>query len=177
MALLKEQEKYHQMSPTDVSMSSDKKPVATIDVARTTNHTGEQFHVAVPVYADDTRDQVNDRLQFFLSIIQDRLEQENKAIVAQNEKAQKVRHIQESVRRNGIHFKKQLEALQKRARKEKWPEAQLISEREKLLKALKESNDKLLGALSPEEKEGIVDETTEETSGVKEMKAEIQPVQ
>lgn len=164
MALLKEHEKYHTLSPVDVGMSTDKRQVATIDVARTTNHTGEQFHVAVPVYADDTREALNDRLQFFLSIIQDRLEEENKAVVAQNEKAQKIRNLQESMRRNGIHFKKKLEALKKRARKEKWEDAEFVAERAKLIDELKNANEQLASAFTEDEKKGIDFEVPEEAS-------------
>lgn len=162
MAMLPELEKYHSMSPKDVGLSGEKKQVTVIDVARTTNHTGEQFHVAVPVYAEDTRQELRDRIYFFLSIVQERLEEENRAIQVANDRNQKLRNVQATVKRNALHFQKQLAALQKRAKKEKWQDEEFLAERTKLLKGLKDANHQLISSLeSEEDRKTISDEVPE----------------
>src|ERR1043165_7982919 len=98
-------EKYHKMSPGDVGL----KAVMPIQISRTTAETGEQFTTEVPVYPDDSREQMNDRINFALSIMQDRMEDVNKAIVEAREKAQKAQKAMVMVRK--------VRALEKRLKK------------------------------------------------------------
>ncbi len=86
--LLKAHAKYHGLSPKDVGLQA----IMPLQITRTTAETGEQFTFEVPIYPEDTREQMNDRINFALSIMQDRLEDVNAAITEQRLTAQKVHH-------------------------------------------------------------------------------------
>jgi hypothetical protein len=77
--LVKEHEKYHKMCPKDIRWDGTK--VSEIEVARQTEATGEQFCIKIPVFLEDSREILMDRVNFIYSIIQDRMEDENKATV------------------------------------------------------------------------------------------------
>jgi hypothetical protein len=109
--LLEEHAAYHKMAPKDVGLKAQ----THIDVIRTTNQTGEQFHVQVPVYEDDTREAVKSRVNFFLSIIQDRMEDENKAVSKLND----TRQLKGIIERNSQNFVNKKSALDKRLEKGK----------------------------------------------------------
>lgn len=83
--LIADHEKYHAMAPKDVGL----KAVMPLQVTRTTAETGEQFTFEVPIYPDDSREMVKDRVNFALSIMQDRMEDINQSMVEAREKAQK----------------------------------------------------------------------------------------
>lgn len=82
---MKGHERYHKLNPADLGL----KAVMPLQVSRTTAETGEQFTIEVPIYPDDSREMLNDRVNFALSIMQDRLEDVNKAVVEARVKAQK----------------------------------------------------------------------------------------
>jgi hypothetical protein len=86
MALIPEHEKFHALGPIDTIKSGGER-VMGIQIARQTNATGEQIVMECPVYNTDTRDELNARLQMCYSLLQDRLEDENKAMLALEEKA------------------------------------------------------------------------------------------
>lgn len=140
MSLLPEHERYHTLGPKDVGVDGDKKPAMTIDVLRTTNNTGEQLHIQVPIYGDDSRDQLRDRLNFAYSILQERLEDENKAVEWRNKRMEIVRRAAEASKRNAERLQKKLNHLQKLARKSKWGEAKFIEERDKLMAEFNEKD-------------------------------------
>lgn len=88
MPLLPEHEQYHKLGPKDVGFDKDKEGrVAELNIARTTSHTGEQLMISCPVYASDSRDELSARVQFCFSIIQDRMEDENVAMIELQNKA------------------------------------------------------------------------------------------
>lgn len=116
--LLAEHKKYHEMSPKDVV--KQEQSVMSIDVARTTTHTGEQFHVTIPVYISDSREELRDRMQFCLSIMQERMEEENEAMNRMNAAVQTERVRGESIRRNQLKLKKDRKELLIRSKREGW---------------------------------------------------------
>lgn len=132
--LLSEHQPYHVMGPKDIGLDPDKKSAMTIDVLRTTNHTGEQLHVQVPVYGNETREEVQQRLGFVYSLIQDRLEEENKAVAWRNERSDIIRRASEMSRRNQERLTKQLRLLDRKRKSERWTEETFIAERTKLMK-------------------------------------------
>lgn len=87
--LLQDHEKYHNMSPADIKWEGTK--VCEFEVARQTEATGEQFCIKIPLFLEDTREVLMDRVNFVYSIIQDRMEDENKATVqAAIDRSQKI---------------------------------------------------------------------------------------
>lgn len=76
-------ERYHKLTPKDIALQSP----MPIQISRTTSQTGEQFTFEVPVYPDDSREMVRDRVNFALSVIQDRMEDENAAILERAKRA------------------------------------------------------------------------------------------
>jgi thiamine kinase-like enzyme len=137
--LLEDHAKYHALGPADVGLQA----TAYLDIARTTSHTGEQFHVQVPVYKEDTREQLKDRVNFFLSIIQDRMEDENKAVNKMNE----IRQLQTSIERNAKSFLTQKKALDKRLKKQQLTMEQYNADLDTLKENLKTANQTILEKL------------------------------
>lgn len=159
--LLKEHEVYHKMDATQAQL----KEKAVMHIARTTNATGEQFHCEVPIYPDDTRAQIKTRLNFFLSLIQDRMTDENEAVMRNNLEHQRKVATQEALRRNNESFAKQAKALKKRIGKglsESEYETQLADLKSKLAQA----NAELEISLSPEEAKASL-ETAEKEIGMR----------
>lgn len=111
--MLAEHERAHSLGPIDVGLKNE----MVINIARTTNQTGEQFHFQVPIYPDDSRDMVNDRVNFCLSIMQDRMEDENKRVLAQNELVSKARDAKMLIEKNHQTFVNKAKALEKSLRK------------------------------------------------------------
>ena len=105
--LMEDHERFHKLSPKDVGLQN----VMPLQLSRTTAETGESFTFEVPIYPDDSREMVNDRVNFALSIMQDRLEDVNKAMVIAREKAQKAQHARAVANK--------VRALEKRLRKGK----------------------------------------------------------
>lgn len=66
------------MEPKDIKWTGTK--VSEIEVCRQTEATGEQFVIKIPVFLEDTREVLTDRLNFIYSIMQDRMEDGNEAI-------------------------------------------------------------------------------------------------
>lgn len=129
--LLNEHEEYHGLGPKDI-LKPGKAPVMHVDVVRTTSHTGEQFHINCPVYEDDTREELKTRIWTYLSIIQERLEDENEAMERVNRLSQQERLREESIRRNQSKFKTDKKDIIKRARAEGWTKEQVDSAMESL---------------------------------------------
>lgn len=113
MSLIPEHEQHHSLGPKDVGIKWDKPAAMHVEVVRTTNQTGEQICVKVPVYGDESREELQKRLAMAYSIIQDRLEDENKAVNWRNEKGQTARRAAEKVRRKEIDLKDQLKPIEK----------------------------------------------------------------
>lgn len=137
MAMSTDTEKYHTLGPKDVW--KDETSVGTVDIARTTNATGEQLHINCPIYKTDTREELNERLQVCYSVLQDRLEQENRIVSENNKRAQQQRLTNEAIKRNEAKYEKDLRNLQKEAKKQRWTDETLETKtkelRENFLKA------------------------------------------
>lgn len=136
-------EPFHKLGPKDV-FKAGKTPVMHVDVVRTTSHTGEQFHINCPVYEDDTREEMKTRVWTCLSLIQERLEEENEALDMVNKKTQAERLREESIRRNQSKFKKDKKELIARSRSEKWTKEQVDKELVDLESRFKQAQDTLL---------------------------------
>jgi hypothetical protein len=105
--LLPEHERFHKLGPNE-TIKADAKQVMEIQVARQTSTTGEQIAIGCPVYADDTREELNARLGMVYSILQDRLEEENKAMLNLTEKAKERKRQaeeEEEKRKDELHKK------------------------------------------------------------------------
>lgn len=105
MALSKELEKYHKLSPKDVGLQA----TLPLQISRTVAESGEQMTMEVPIYPDDSREQMKDRINFALSVMQDRLEDVNAAILEAKKKADKANQARIAVA--------QVRALEKRLKK------------------------------------------------------------
>jgi hypothetical protein len=134
-------ETFHMMGPKDLGIDPDKKSIMNMDIARTTNHTGEQLHISVPMYADDDRATVSKRLGFAFSIIQDRMESENKAMEFIKERSTTVHRGGELVARNEKHFQEELNKISKQHERTKLTSEEFVAARTKLMEDLKAANE------------------------------------
>ncbi len=82
--LVSDHAKYHSMKPSDIKWSGKK--VAAIEYLRPTSNDGEQVSLAIDIFIDDTREQLTDRINFLYSLVQDRMEDNNKAVLENNQK-------------------------------------------------------------------------------------------
>jgi len=139
-----------------------------IDVVRVTSKTGEQFHMECPLYVDDTREEVNTRMGMLLSVVQDRLEEENEAWNEVETTQLKKRLIKEAAKRNEKSLKTKKLALDNRLKHSKISTddytKELLELEEKFATAMKE----LTQAETPEELVDIA-----EAQGI--VKKELQP--
>lgn len=131
---------HHTYGPKDLGLDPEKKSVMSVDIARTTNHTGEQIHISVPMYSDDDRETVLKRLGFAYSVIQDRMESENKAMEFVKERSETIRRAEAIISRNENHLKLELEKLGKLAKRNKISKQEFEVQRDKLMKGLEISN-------------------------------------
>lgn len=130
-------EVHHSLGPKDLGLDPEKKAAMSVDIARSTNHTGEQLHVSVPIYGTESREEIQKRLGFAYSIIQDRLEAENKLIDWQNSKQTTMRRSVTYIESLKKEMKAELNALDKRNRKEGWDAERLMSERTSIVEKYK----------------------------------------
>lgn len=144
--LLQDHEKYHTMGPGDVGL---KEPMH-VGIIRTTAQTGEQFQFDVPIYPDDSREMVRNRINFVLSIMQDRMEDENKAVEELNKKQQRLRHLKILIEKNNKTFVNKAKALEKRLKRKAISKADYEAELEQLKAELKAANDPLQAELGSE---------------------------
>lgn len=144
--ILDDHKKYHDMGPADVGL---KEPVF-VQVARTTDHTGEQFAFNIPVYPDDSRDSVRDRVNFFLSIMHDRVEDINKAMIELDAKASESRQLKQLIDRNNQTFVNKAKALEKRFKRKAIKQDEYDKELATLKAGLKEANEPLQQKLEDE---------------------------
>lgn len=86
--LLPENERFHKLAPKDV-LKADEKPLIEMQLAKQTTSTGEQIVMNCPMYASDTREELNDRIQMCFSIMQERMEEENKVLLKLAEDAKR----------------------------------------------------------------------------------------
>lgn len=150
MALTEETEKYHTLGPKETSKGSEECWMK-VNVVRQTSHTGEQFHFEIPVYASDTRDEMNDRIHMCLSVIQDRLEQENTAFLKIQAEEQKKRLTQEAIERNWKKFEREKKDLQKEAKKAGWKQETLDAKLADLTERFTKAQETLEGSNTVEE--------------------------
>lgn len=153
--LLDEHEGYHKIGPKDVGLQTH----AKIDVVRTTSVTHEQFHIEIPVYPDDSREMLRNRVGMFLSVIQDRLEEENKAVNALNKKQQTLRIAQESIKRNNKLFTDKKRKLDKQLRQKNIGDDEYKAKLKELQDELAKANETFSKSL---EDEGLAAQTAEE---------------
>lgn len=151
--LLPEHERFHKLSPKDVKLQGDKKHAMVFDIQRTTLHTGENVHVSVPVYDDDSREELNDRIGFAFSVIQDRLEQENLAVTWRSDREQEIRQANEVQKRNLAELQKQLKEVEKAARKSKWDAETLDAKKSEIQEKYKMAMDPILAKAEHARKE------------------------
>lgn len=142
--LLPEHERFHKLAPSEVGL----KEPTFIQVARTTNQTGEQFQFAVPVYPDDTREALKDRLGFFLSLAQERMEEENRAVEALNAKQREIRHAKILVEKNNQNFVNKVKDLKKRVRRGKMTADEANDAMKALREELRKANVEMVSSLT-----------------------------
>jgi hypothetical protein len=121
--LLPEHAMYHKFGPKDLKWDGEK--VSEFAVTRTTSATGEQCQILCPIFKDDSRDDMMNRIHMCYSILQERMEDENKVTLALEEKA-KQRAQDYSLRkeakdRNKAKYERELKEVRRQAHKEKWP--------------------------------------------------------
>lgn len=141
--LLPEHEVFHKMGAKDAGLTEK----TVVHVVRTTNQTGEQFHAEIPIYPDDSREVIKNRVNFFLSIIQDRMEDENKAVQARDQETRRIHAISEAMKRNNQSFANQSKALQKKLAKKQIKQAEFDSELGKIKANLITANQELEAAI------------------------------
>lgn len=144
--LLPEHKEFHEMGPKDLGFRTKEESVMSVDIARTTNQTGEQIHVSVPVYKDEDRETVQRRLGFAFSLIQDRLKDENKAIMYLNEWHSKKRQAQVELQKSEDSYGKEIKAVEKREQKNSIPK----EEADKIKESLKVKFEEKKAALEAE---------------------------
>lgn len=118
MSVSEKSKQFHTLGPKDVSKTEE--TWMKVNVVRTTSHTGEQFHIECPVYATDTREEMDARVGMCLSIIQDRLEEENQAFLKIQQEEQLKRMREEAKRRNSIKLQNDLKKLEREGKKQGW---------------------------------------------------------
>lgn len=107
--LLTEHAKYHEMGAKEANIREK----TVMHISRQTTQTGEQLHCEVPIFPEDTRAEVKTRLNFFYSLMQDRLDDENKAVQAMNDRNQTIRLATEAMRRNHSLFQQGSKRLER----------------------------------------------------------------
>jgi multidrug efflux pump subunit AcrB len=158
--ILPEHEKYHKMNAKE----ADIREKTIMHVSKTTSMGGEQLHAEIPIYPDDTREQITDRMNFMFSLLQERLETENKAIENKNQAQQRIHDISMAIKRNHLSFQTKSRALQKNLSKKKISQANYDQEMIDLKAKLDEANRQLeegLGGLTPNA-ERIIEKAAEE---------------
>lgn len=153
MALSSKHRKYHELSPCDV-FTKEETPITSYDVGRATSATGEQFHFSCPVYKSDTREELNNRIQFLMSIVQDRLEEENEAMQEAEAEVTKARRKGEVMKRNRSKYDAELKALKKEAKKKGWTEEETTTKVTELTNKFEKAQELVAGA---EDLETIMD--------------------
>lgn len=137
--ILAEHEKYHNMGPADVGL----KETVFVQVARTTDHTGEQFAFNIPIYPDDSRESVKDRVNFFLSVMHDRVEDINKAMLELEAKGNRSRQLKTLIDKNNQTFVNKAKALEKKFKRKVIKQDEYDTELAALKAGLKEANEPL----------------------------------
>ncbi len=144
--LLPEHAQYHKLGPKDCAFKSYKKKVADVNICRNTSTTGEQISILIPIYSDDSRKEMDDRLGMAYSILQDRLEAENKVMAVLNEKQQNRRQCMMRVEKEDKEYNFAIEKIEKRQRKEGFDDAF----KDKLLGELNDAHEKEIQTLCTE---------------------------
>lgn len=90
-------EKYHSLGPKDLTWPSKDESVAMISITKQTVD-NEQWHFQIPVSANDTREELDNRIGAIVSLGQERMEDVNKAwmILDEQHKAQEAGLQEES---------------------------------------------------------------------------------
>lgn len=97
--LLEEHKIYHELGPKDVRWADEEEKTACeVHIVRQTSATGEQINISVPLFAKDSREDVKSRLGMVYSILQDRMEEENKALIALEEKVKAKKEAEEAAK-------------------------------------------------------------------------------
>ena len=156
MSLLEEHDKYKAMGPSDV-FKKEGEPAMAIQVSRSTSHTGEQFSFECPIWKDDTREDVKNRLYWALSIVQDRLEEENEAMIRIEAANQKTRLKQEAAKRNEKRYNQRLKDLKRAKIKESWTDEAHQTKVDEETAKYKESLSLLEAAETPMEIAQLID--------------------
>lgn len=132
--LLVEHTKYHKLGPKDLRFpvwgwlgrllnlfGIIKAPaVMNMEVTRNTSSTGEQIHISVPIYHGDDRRHMMDRINMAYSILQERLEDENKLMLELNDKAQKRRKAKLEIEKLHALYGEEFSSIEKRQKKEQF---------------------------------------------------------
>lgn len=132
MSLSPETKVFHSIGPKDIGLDPERKPAMNIGIVRTTNQTGEQIHIDCPVYGDETREVLKQRLGFAYSVLQDRLEEENKAVAWQNKRQQTIRSVIAADKKNAERLEQLFAKCAKDAKRHKWTEEKYKEERDKI---------------------------------------------
>jgi hypothetical protein len=86
--LLPEHKIFHSMGPKDCQWHDAKDLAFHVQFQRQTNTTGEMLAIQIPVFIHDTREEMMKRIQIAYSIAQERLVEENKAMINLARKAE-----------------------------------------------------------------------------------------
>ncbi len=159
--LLDSHKKYHDMGPADLGL----KETLYVQVARTTTQTGEQFIFNVPFYQDDSREMFTNRINFCLSVMQDRMEDENKAVEEVQKRQLATTIAKGTIGRNHKAFVSQAKAVKKRFARgvidEATADAEIAALKEKMVQANAEFQKQLDDAgevmVLPSDFENVVD--------------------
>lgn len=85
--ILPEYQKFHQLGPKDVKWGTPEQLGFHVQVQKQTSALGEQIAIQVPIFVDDTLEDRRNRMQLAYAIMQERMEDENKAIQRANDEA------------------------------------------------------------------------------------------
>ena len=142
--LLTEHTKYHKMGPKDIPAPEAGAPhLLEVDMMRQTSTTGETISIKCPVYQSDDRETMMNRINMCYSILQERLEDENKAQDLWNKKAQQQRLVAEAERRNVIRYKADEKWIRKEAKKSGWTQEVVQEKLTDLRKRFSEAQEQL----------------------------------
>lgn len=95
---MKIHEEAKKTGPKDCHFGDPKDVVARVEFARATSTDGEQMSISIPVFKEDTREMLDQRVHMFISLTTERMTAWNEVIDAQNQ----------------VHHQAQMEAIKAR---------------------------------------------------------------
>jgi hypothetical protein len=135
--MLPEHTKYHSLGPQDISWGKENEErVMTFAVTRQSSAFGEQTSMECPVFASDSREMMMNRIHMCYSILQERMEDENKVTITlegkARERAKEIKLKKEAQDRNQKRFEAEKKEINRKAHAEKWKGDRIEKELEEL---------------------------------------------